>query len=157
MVIRIASDEFEAEAKRQKLLDAYAEELDADNVKFVFGFGSSIAIEDEVFARAIEYVQDFANRREGRTWLRGQDLNLRPSGYEPDELPGCSTPRHQRKPRCGLSRVASRVSACVIRANCFSNLSRVRWAPFGAHLFSRRLYFRVSKKEAYQKRQRPLW
>ena len=24
--------------------------------------------------------------------LRGQDLNLRPSGYEPDELPDCSTP-----------------------------------------------------------------
>gem|GEM_PF-2936145 len=27
------------------------------------------------------------------SWLRGLDLNQRPSGYEPDELPGCSTPR----------------------------------------------------------------
>jgi membrane-bound lytic murein transglycosylase A len=27
--------------------------------------------------------------------LRGLDLNQRPSGYEPDELPGCSTPRFE--------------------------------------------------------------
>ena len=28
-------------------------------------------------------------------WLRGLDLNQRPSGYEPDELPDCSTPRYR--------------------------------------------------------------
>jgi hypothetical protein len=27
----------------------------------------------------------------GLKWVQGQDLNLGPSGYEPDELPGCST------------------------------------------------------------------
>ena len=28
-----------------------------------------------------------------KNWLRGADSNHRPSGYEPDELPDCSTPR----------------------------------------------------------------
>jgi hypothetical protein len=28
-------------------------------------------------------------------WLRGRDLNPGPQGYEPCELPDCSTPRHE--------------------------------------------------------------
>jgi hypothetical protein len=27
-----------------------------------------------------------------KIWLRGMDLNHRPLGYEPNELPDCSTP-----------------------------------------------------------------
>src|SRR5580698_4574355 len=42
--------------------------------------------------------------------LRGQDLNLRPSGYEPDELPGCSTPRQSadNRPAPQKTKAASR-------------------------------------------------
>ena len=29
-------------------------------------------------------------------WLRGMDLNHRPLGYEPNELPDCSTPRRSK-------------------------------------------------------------
>ena len=29
-------------------------------------------------------------------WLRGRDLNPRPLGYEPNELPDCSTPRQSQ-------------------------------------------------------------
>ena len=35
-------------------------------------------------------------------WLRGGDLNPRPLGYEPNELPDCSTPR--QCVRTGLAR-----------------------------------------------------
>ena len=31
----------------------------------------------------------------GEGWLRGRDLNPRPLGYEPNELPDCSTPRQE--------------------------------------------------------------
>src|SRR4051812_14618343 len=43
------------------------------------------------FSRAIDGHRPRLQRVEN--WLRGRDLNPRPSGYEPDELPGCSTPR----------------------------------------------------------------
>jgi hypothetical protein len=33
----------------------------------------------------------------------GQDLNLRPQGYEPCELPGCSTPHYKRAVAGNLS------------------------------------------------------
>ncbi|HFQ4862878.1 TPA: hypothetical protein ACGUTL_003887, partial [Vibrio vulnificus] len=40
-------------------------------------------------------IASFAQNKElssSENWLRGPDLNRRPSGYEPDELPSCSTP-----------------------------------------------------------------
>ena len=54
--------------------------------------------------------------------LRGQDLNLRPSGYEPDELPDCSTPRYylivsfRLKPMIGLEPIT-----CWLQISCSAN------------------------------------
>src|SRR5437870_7603778 len=45
----------------------------------------------------------------GRNWLRGRDLNPRPSGYEPDELPGCSTPHFQNSFDVDLRQIEKRV------------------------------------------------
>ena len=42
-------------------------------------------------------------------WLREPDLNWRPSGYEPDELPSCSIPRYISS--------ASLVSTCIVYHN----------------------------------------
>ncbi len=33
-----------------------------------------------------------------KIWLRGRDLNPGPQGYEPCELPDCSTPRQHCEP-----------------------------------------------------------
>ena len=53
-----------------------------------------------------------------RIWLRGLDLNQRPSGYEPDELPGCSTPRHRYYATCCSSATALTSGAGRTRIAC---------------------------------------
>ena len=63
---------------------------------------SGIRTPDNLIKSQVLYQLSYLGIRvNGLLKLRGQDLNLRPSGYEPDELPDCSTPRHYEI--CGLS------------------------------------------------------
>ena len=61
-----------------------------------------------------------------RIWLRGLDLNQRPSGYEPDELPGCSTPR-------GVLMIYALWMACLGAVG----LDRVGWKTWRRPTFPR--------------------
>jgi hypothetical protein len=46
-----------------------------------------------VFIQLRGAIVEIADVAELRGWLRGVDLNHRPLGYEPNELPDCSTPQ----------------------------------------------------------------
>lgn len=43
---------------------------------------------------ALDRARRLRNKKWKWKWLRGPDLNLRPSGYGPDALPDCATPQH---------------------------------------------------------------
>ena len=47
-------------------------------------------------------------------WLRGLDLNQRPLGYEPNELPGCSTPHFDNNSEGGERQIFGLLNAITL-------------------------------------------
>jgi hypothetical protein len=66
--------------------------------------------------------------------LRGQDLNLRPSGYEPDELPDCSTPQvNTTKTKGQLQATIALFTGCVVCFRIYFDLLVLFCLSLGGH------------------------
>ncbi len=65
---------------------------------------------------------------------RGQDLNLRPRGYEPRELPDCSTPRHWAATSTESTFVVRCLSRQVIYIGC-RGVCRETWGSIPLELW----------------------
>ena len=72
----------------------------------------------------------FKTNHPGKNWgvLRGEDLNPWPSGYEPDELPDCSTPhRYSIKRFAEKSNGSNSTIAALGRRESLTSILAVRY------------------------------
>ena len=60
------------------------------------GGGEGVRTPDLRLAKPALCQLSYAPKAFQEGWLRGRDLNPRPLGYEPNELPDCSTPRQSQ-------------------------------------------------------------
>ena len=70
-------------------------DLEIRQSQIAVGGGEGIRTPDPRVANAVLCQLSYApiSIAFSKGWLRGRDLNPRPLGYEPNELPDCSTPR----------------------------------------------------------------